>query len=131
MLIYRLDLFTPLDTVPLPLGRFIMAERIGDVFRQLSLWFRNWGCLETFRTALKVFSGKRIFFGVLIEGQIAQSAWANLGFCRHYPVENDSVVLGSVWTSPDFRGKGLATEALRHMIALLSKRGRSRFYVDT
>lgn len=130
MMIYRMDLSVPPAEGPFPEGVFIMAAGVRDIPACFPAWTRSSGVLEAVKTSLKVLIGKRIFFGVLRGQQIAQSGWANLGFCQYYPVEPDAAVLGTLWTSPEFRGRGLAPAALRSIMTFLHQKGCRRFYID-
>jgi len=43
----------------------------------------------------------------------------------------DDLQVGDVWTAPSQRGRGIASSALRHIIAFLAKPGRRFWYVTT
>jgi RimJ/RimL family protein N-acetyltransferase len=131
MLIYRLDLTAPLSETPLSKGAFVQVEGVTGVRNNLPIWVKNWGWAEALKTSLKIISRKRIFFGIVSDTVVVQRGWANLGFCRYYSVERDSVVLGSLYTAPDHRAQGLASAAMRRSINELFRRGHRRFYVDT
>jgi len=92
---------------------------------------QSWGWFQALKAALKIWSGRRIFFWNSSGSKVVQSGWANIGFCRHYDVEPNSVVLGTLWTEPEFRGRGLASSAIIRTIAFLHRRGYKRFYIDT
>jgi len=130
-LIYRLDRTAPLYEPPLSKGSFVFVAGIAGLWANLPLWIKNWGWAEALKTALKVLSKRRIFFGILMGAEVVQRGWANLGFCRYYLVERDSVVLGSLYTAPDHRAQGLASAAMRLTIDALYRKGYRRFYVDT
>ena len=131
MLIFRMDLSAPPAEAPLRAGTFVIVSGAPGILANFLTWVENWGLTETLKVSLKILTGKRIFFGVLLGKKIVQSGWANLGFCRHYAVERDAVVLGPLWTAPDHRGQGLASAAMRQSMTFLYQRGRRRFYVDT
>jgi GNAT superfamily N-acetyltransferase len=130
-LFYRMDLSEPLARKPLRHGRFIIARNARDVRSHFSLWRRHFGEIEAMKTALKVLSGSQVFFGTLLGRELVQMGWATRGFCRYYRLEEEAIVLESLWTAPAHRGKGLAPAALRETISKLSKSGSRRFYIDT
>ncbi len=130
MLVYQLQLENIPSDEPLPEGRMIIVNHPLSLLVHFVSWARNWGLKQAVRASLKVMSQKRAFYGVMLGGRIVHSAWANFGFCRYYSVEPESVVLGTLWTSPPFRGKGLAPAAMRRLMRYLFSRGYRRFYVD-
>jgi RimJ/RimL family protein N-acetyltransferase len=132
MIIYRLDLTEPpmKRSMPAP-TRCVIAATPWDVGRYFLLWMRNWGFRTAVRTALKVLSKRRILYVTVLGHTIVQSGWANLGFCRYYPVESDAVVLGTLYTVPEHRNKGFSTSAKSQMISFLYSQGFRRIYADT
>lgn len=131
MLIYRLDVPEPPGEPAASDDRYLLAAGAGDAFRRLPLWAAAWGWAGALKTALKVCAGRRLPFGIMEDGRLVAWGWANIGFCRHYPVEADAVVLGSAYTCPESRGRGYQPEALRRTILALRRRGYTRFYIDT
>lgn len=131
MLIYRLE--GPEAPHPPPEGavRFDIALGPVDASRRLRLWTAAWGWAGALKALAKSCTGRRLPFGMVADGRLVASGWANIGFCRHYRVEPDAVVLGTAYTDPAFRGKGLLPEALLRAIAVLRRRGHTRFYIDT
>jgi RimJ/RimL family protein N-acetyltransferase len=133
MIIYRLDLTKPPEVKPQNNNsRCEVVTGFPSALRNFPLWVKNWGWSTALKTFIKILSGRRIvYFSVLDNTQLVQSGWANLGFCRFYPVEWDAVVLGTLYTSPEFRGKGFSTSAKSYVISYLYERGYRRFYADT
>jgi GNAT superfamily N-acetyltransferase len=132
MIIYRLDLTTPPPMRSCPAGaQCIILASFGDVLRNFALLTKNWGFLAAIKTAAKVFSGRRIPYFSVMDGRIVQSGWANIGFCRYYPVEPNAVVLGTLFTEPEYRRRGLSTSAKSQMMAFLYSKGYRRLYADT
>ena len=133
MLIYRLDLSQPPDIKPLPkASRFHIVADTRGIFVHFLTWVRNWGWGPAIKAAFKIWSRRRILFYTIVPGgAIAQSGWANLGFCHYYPIESDAVVLGTLFTLPSFRRQGFSTGAKSRVMAYLYARGYRRFYSDT
>src|SRR5436309_1900725 len=97
IIIYRLDLSAVPIKRPLAEGQCLIASHFKDIKNHFSLWTKNWGLRHAMKTAFKVLSGRRVFFySVLPDGKAIQSGWANIGFCRYYPVERDAIVLGTL-----------------------------------
>jgi GNAT superfamily N-acetyltransferase len=127
--VFRWDVPAPLVNAPHP-GQWLKSACLWDLMHLIPLGSRSWGVQETGKACLRVLSGRRIFFGTVIQGRLIQSAWASIGFCRYYPVERYAVVLGTLWTDPPYRGRGIATSCLRHAINQLLQLGYRRFYID-
>jgi RimJ/RimL family protein N-acetyltransferase len=133
VIIYRLDLTKqPVEQPRIEGTRCVVVSDAAGVTKYFPLWLKNWGWKASLAAALKVLSGKRIAYFSVAEGsKVVQSGWANIGFCRFYPVEKNAVVFGTLYTVPEYRNKGLSTRAKSHMIAYLYTRGYRRFYADT
>lgn len=130
-LIYQMKVSAPLRTPAPSVGLFFIATRYQDILTYFWTWKKNWGWRETLRISLKILSGRRKLFGIKHHETIIQSGWANLGFCRYYPVESSDVVLGTLWTHPEFRCRGLASTSIQLSMSFLYQHGYRSFYIDT
>src|SRR5690349_1817990 len=119
MLVYQIMLSAAPTHPPLSKGHLSFVAGVPGILSNFSIWVASWGFREALKTTLKVLSRRRIFFGVVLDQRVVSSGWANLGFCHFYPVERDSVVLGTLWTAPELRGQGLASTAIRQVMGLL------------
>jgi RimJ/RimL family protein N-acetyltransferase len=128
--IYRWDLSEAPAQAPLAEGSFYWVAGAAEIPHILPVWTRSWGIKAAMKAVLKVMSGRRMAFGVVIDGRVAQSGWANIGFCRFYDVELDAAVLGTLFTEPPFRGRGIGPAAIRLTLAELFHRGFRRIYID-
>jgi len=109
----------------LPSGyEFVYAKEASDIPPLLSLW--KW---KAPKYALKVLTGKRVFFGVTYYGHSVMSGWANIGFCKDFLIGSHDVVIGPVCTNPAYRGLGLAPAAIRRIINMLFNEGFFRFWI--
>ena len=92
---------------------------------------RYLGLLGAARWAVKLATPRREFCCLLKGPEIVAFLAISIGFCRFYEVDESDIVLGSVWTSPQERGQGLATgitaSSMNHMFA----RGCATFRIDT
>jgi RimJ/RimL family protein N-acetyltransferase len=127
--VYRRAIFEETPRTPLAMGSFLMTSRTSEISDIFPLWRQQNSLWGATRNALKVASGRSIFFAVIHENQLIHTGWAHLGFCRHYSVEPDAVVLGDMWTAPEYRDKGTATGAARRVINILMRRGFHTFYI--
>jgi RimJ/RimL family protein N-acetyltransferase len=129
--IYRKLMVREQSNMPLAGGSFVMAARWSDLSRVFPLWRRKAGLYAALKWTLKILSGTRVFFGVVAGENLATYGWAHLGWCRHYSIEPDAVVLGRTLTSEAYRGKGLASGALVRIMNVLFRQGYRLFYIDT
>jgi ribosomal protein S18 acetylase RimI-like enzyme len=51
--------------------------------------------------------------------------------CSAYRIEKEGVVIGPINTDPQWRGRGIAPDALRMAMNALLERGLGIFYIDT
>lgn len=121
----------PLDTAGFSAVGFFFCWHPRDLAPlklALGLAFGYSGLLKT---RLKLRLGNRAFYAVVTDNRLQHYGWVAFGFCKHYRVEKDSAIIGPVWTDPAARGKGLATNALKHVIRRLAASGVHRLYIDT
>lgn len=85
------------------------------------------------KALVKLLAGKREYYFILNEdgSEIITDGWCNFGFCSHYPIEHDSVVVGEIFTPEAYRGQGLSAQALAEII-IHHRASRLRYvYIDT
>ncbi len=92
------------------------------------LAYQGAGAIKQFA---KSFSRRRPCYILIDQGRIVGFGTLAIGFCRDYPVEDDAVVIGTVWTDEAMRGRGLATAAIRAAMNYMIARGTRKFYIDT
>lgn len=118
--------FAAAETTPLTM---IDGPRAGLAnLRRLAARF---GAPAAARIVARSLRANRLFFCTPTAGAIACSGTLSLGFCNFYPVEPDAVVIGTIETVPESRGRGLATMAIRAAMNAMIARGFGRFYIDT
>jgi len=87
----------------------------------------NLGVRIVARSALS----NRLFFLAPPDGAIVCSGTLSIGFCNFYAVEKTAVVIGTIETMPESRGKGVATMTIKAAMNAMIRRGFTRFYIDT
>ena len=94
--------------------------------------FFSYGLILTIKNLIKILSKKRILVTVLHEDKIVSFCWLNLGFCKYYPIEPNSVVIGPVWTDENYRKQGFATSLLKAALVFMKNDTDTDFvYIDT
>ncbi len=117
-LVYRRECFRPMD----------VSEVLGSEFR---LFSSPLGSLGVVKAGLKLATGKRRFYCVLVQGSVAHYGWVSFSFCRFYRVQTGDVVIGPIMTDARFRGRGYATLALMRVMNALITEGSRVFWIDT
>lgn len=92
---------------------------------------KRFGSAFAVRTVAKSVFPNRLFFFTPPRGPIASSGGLAIGFCKFYPVEKEAVVIGTIETTPEHRGRGLATMTIKAAMNAMIARGFTRFYIDT
>jgi glycosyltransferase involved in cell wall biosynthesis len=88
------------------------------------------GLLFALKSVLKLCTKNRFAYGITVHGKINHLSWTTKGQCRHYRIEENSVVIGPIWTATEARGRGFATTALKMAQNELVKRKMNLFYID-
>jgi GNAT superfamily N-acetyltransferase len=97
-------------------------------FRDLRTLFGFWGALKA---VAKIMTPSRYFYYATLDGVPVHYGWICVGWCKYYPVREQDVTMGPIWSDPNARGKGVATAATLFAISEMSRRGYSVFYGDT
>lgn len=130
-LIYRQNRTEPFD-VRLPQGyRFILCNGVRDGLQLAPFLVRRTGIVGFLKNILKLATSSRAYACLLHSAAVRSECTITLSHCKHYDVEEGSVVLGPVWTDPAMRGEGLATVLLKLIINTMMFRRHSIFYIDT
>ena len=87
--------------------------------------------LEAIKLFAKSFTASRCFFFIRAGKVLLSHGSLAISFCRYYPVAKNDVVIGTIWTEPSMRGRGLATRAIRSAMNAMIMSGYSSFYIDT
>lgn len=135
---YQLVYRTEISAVPAVDGgekaaEFVFLAGAGQAQRKRSLLTKTFGALAAVKIILKLMSGKRQLYGFVRDGRMVHYGWLNLGFCKHYQVDAEDVVIGPIWSDESARGEGLATHAMAQAMGVcLNAGGSSRvFHIDT
>ncbi len=111
---------------------FVKISSALGTLRHLPLLKKTFGWGGTLKILLKTLTGKRHLYGSPQSGRMVHHGWLSLGFCRHYHVHQDDIVIGSIWTDPAARGQRLATRAISQaMREGLRDRAHRTFHIDT
>lgn len=102
-----------------------------EIVRHRRLLRSVWSWKTLALSILKVLSKRRVFYFISVQSRIIHHGWVSFGFCRYYCVEVGDSVIGPIWTHPEERGRGLATQGLKSIMDTLWEKGRYVFYIDT
>lgn len=130
-LVYRLKKDQPFGTVLDSGFEFLFLDSIKNSLSRMSALMRCCGRAGAAKAVAKLASGRRSMYVITHRGDPVSYGWCTAGRCKHYKIEPEAVVIGPIWTSPQSRGRGLATKALQMAIDAHVARGVSLFYIDT
>lgn len=109
---------------------FIVAGLV-ELIRQWPMLWRWSTILERTKLVLKIVAGRGVFFGIRSSEKLVSSGVLSIGYCRHYKVEPEAIVIGTIHTDPQRRSEGLATRSIKMAMNAMIERGHTVFYVDT
>jgi len=122
----RLVPFPATETLPL-----ILIDGLSVALRALPRLVVRFGCILAARIVARSMLSNRLFFFSRPAGEIICSGTLSIGFCNFYAVEKTAVVIGMIETTPESRGKGVATMTIKAAMNAMIHRGFTRFYIDT
>jgi RimJ/RimL family protein N-acetyltransferase len=109
---------------------FIVAGP-AELIRQWPMLWRWSTILERTKLALKIVARRSVFFGIRSSEKLVSTGVLAIGYCRHYKVEPEAIVIVTIHTDPKRRGEGLATRSIKMAMNAMIERGHSVFYIDT
>jgi hypothetical protein len=130
-LVYRQERYEPFIVPDIPEISFLFCDSLSGGLRIAGALHRQFGMAGVLKALAKLLSGRRKFYCLLKEGKIVSHGWANISFCRHYKVQPNDVVIGPVWTEPEFRNMGFSSYALKKVMNEMMAAGSKTFFVDT
>jgi len=110
---------------------FVLIASPSDLLRHWQILISHFGVKQFVIQAVKSLFRNRFIYFIAQSGRIVSLGSLSLGFCKYYPVAPDSVVIGSIWTDPECRGRGLAARGMKAVMNLMMDRARGGFYIDT
>jgi ribosomal protein S18 acetylase RimI-like enzyme len=114
------------ETVPI-----VLIAGLIEAVKAVPRLTKRFGPALAVRTVAKSAFPNRLFFFTPPKGSITSSGGLALGFCKFYAVEKEAVVIGTIETTPEHRGRGLATMTIKAAMNAMIARGYTRFYIDT
>lgn len=131
-LVFRGEFASEVELVPAKLKlQFHWCSNLGSYKKLSGMLIKTLGVAGTIKGALKSVTRHRMFYGVTEGADVLHHGWVTLGRCNQYHIEPSAAVVGPIWTSPQARGRGIATFALSHVIKELVGLNRRVIYIDT
>jgi hypothetical protein len=127
--VYRQVRHVPFDSVDTE--GFVVVDRPSVFLRHTLLLIRVLPPVEAIKLFAKSFTASRRFFFIRGSNSLLSHGSLAISFCRYYPVAKNDVVIGTIWTEPSMRGRGLATRAIQSAMNAMIMSGYSSFYIDT
>ncbi|MFT4925753.1 MAG: putative GNAT family N-acyltransferase [Phenylobacterium sp.] len=110
---------------------FVMLDTLVKTLKHMPILaaYMGWGNIP--RQLLRSLFPNRYFYFLKKDGKIITCGQLSTGFCNYYSVDTSDVVIGSIWTDPNFRKQGLASRSIQAAINYMVIEGWSVFYIDT
>lgn len=129
-LIYRQERRQPFATTALRDAQFEFIPDVPSAMKRFGFLRRHLGWGGMLKALARLATPRRTFYLVTKNGVVAATGWCTIGLCKSYRIEPEAVVVGPIWTSPTFRGQGLATYGVQRALNAWIERGRRLFYID-
>ncbi len=110
---------------------FVMLDSFSKTIKHIAIVTAHLGITKTIVQLIKNLFPSRYFYFLTKDGVIITCGQLTTGFCRYYHVNSNDVVIGSIWTAPQYRGQGLASRGMQAAINFMIAAGWSSFYIDT
>lgn len=130
-LIYRQTRSERFDVSDAEGVEFVFLKGAVDGVRHFDTLRKHMGRFGAIKTLAKLATPCRTLYLVMKNGTVASTGWCTAGRCNFYRIEPEAVVVGPIWTSPAFRGQGLATYGVQRALNALMEQQRRVFYIDT
>ena len=128
--IYRQERHDPF-AVERPAGvEFHLISGPLKAFGHLRKIKRIFGLFGLIKACLKVATPSREFYCLTVGEDVVNYGWLTFSRCRQYHIEPGDIVIGPVWTNPDYRGKGMATIGLNSAANAMIERKHYVFFID-
>lgn len=129
-MVYRQVRAGPLDVSSEGFDFFHLTS-FGEGLRHRNLLAQRFGIPGTMKALAKLCTGRRSLYLAVAGSEVVSDGWCTLGRCAHYYIEPTAAVIGPIWTSNNFRARGIATRVLKMAMNELHGAGVSIFYIDT
>jgi hypothetical protein len=129
-LVYRQERTTAFEVEERNDARFCFCGTAMKLILLRAAVIKRMGCIGALKMLAKLATPSRSYYCLVGDGRIVGDGHIARSFCRFYPVDPGSAVIGPVWTHLELRGKGLAVFGMKNAMNALIQRGCRVFYVD-
>jgi len=87
---------------------------------------------ELSKLLIKLILKRNVLYSLILNNKIISDGVVSFGQCNYYDVGKNDCIIGTVYSDPQYRGKGLATTAIASCIVSLNiHRSLENVYIDT
>ncbi|GAA6174009.1 hypothetical protein NBRC116592_36790 [Colwellia sp. KU-HH00111] len=107
---------------------------IFDAIKYLPSLIKRFGVSsELLKLLLKLVLKRDAFYCLIINKKIVSDGLITFGRCNYYDVGKQDCIIGTVYSEPSYRGKGLATTAIQSCISnlIVNRPLLEAVYIDT
>jgi len=112
---------------------FIIFDNIFAGLKNIQLLIKRYKFSFTLLKILVKLTLKRnVLIALVFENNIVNDSLISFGKCDYYPIEKNDSIIGPVYTSSKYRGKGFATSGLSKCLEYIKNEQSIKFaYIDT
>lgn len=112
---------------------FIIFDNIFAGLKNIQLLVKRYNfSLTLIKILVKLILKRNVLITVVFENNIVNDSLISFGKCDYYQIEENDSIIGPVYTSSKYRGKGFATSGLSKCLEYLKHNPRMKFaYIDT
>jgi len=112
---------------------FIIFDNIFAGLKNIQLLIKRYKFSFTLLKILVKLTLKRnVLIALVFENNIVNDSLISFGKCDYYSIEKNDIIIGPVYTSSQYRGKGFATSGLSKSLEYLKNSQSIKFaYIDT
>jgi L-amino acid N-acyltransferase YncA len=129
--VFRRALERPFDLESVDGGEFVLLAGPSDAWRRRHALVRRFGVRALPKVFAKLATSSRLLYAVVQDEAFIHDGWLTVSHCRAYSVADGDVVIGPMVTTPQMRGRGLATYAIEEAMNAMLRRGHHIFYIGT
>jgi L-amino acid N-acyltransferase YncA len=130
-LVFRRVLERPFDPRPIEGAEFVLLAGLAGAWRQRRALARRFGVRRLPKVLAKLATRSRLLYAVVQDGTLVHDGWLSVSRCSAYPVADGDVVVGPMSTTPQMRGRGLASYGIQEAMNAMLRRGHRVFYINT
>jgi RimJ/RimL family protein N-acetyltransferase len=112
---------------------FVIFDNIFVGLKNIQLLVKRYNfSFRLIKILVKLVLKRNVLITVIFENSIVNDSLISFGKCDYYQIEKNDSIIGPIYTSSKYRGKGFATSGLSKCLEYLKHNHRIKYaYIDT